>query len=105
MNKKMFVPAAIAALMGVGGYLGNATATPAEGLSDLQLENAEALADDNEGDNTGSFEYPSGFPYSSTCNVAIGSNWLGTTRCKVEVITCQGGGSGCNSKKCPVHPA
>lgn len=44
MNKKMFVPAAIAALMGVGGYLGNATATPAEGLSDLQLENAEALA-------------------------------------------------------------
>ncbi|MDE7236241.1 MAG: hypothetical protein K2N66_00260 [Paramuribaculum sp.] len=48
MNKKMFVPAAIAAMMGVGAYFGNATATPAEGLSDLQLENAEALADDTE---------------------------------------------------------
>ncbi len=48
MNKKMFVPAAIAALMGVGAYFGNATATPAEGLSDLQLENAEALANDDE---------------------------------------------------------
>ena len=42
--KKLFLPAAIAAMMGVGGYLGHTTATPAEGLSDLQLENAEALA-------------------------------------------------------------
>ena len=44
MNKKMFVTAAIAALMSVGAYFGNTTTTPSEGLSDLLLENAEALA-------------------------------------------------------------
>ena len=49
----------------------------------LLLENVEALSQKE-------FEYPNGYPYRSTC--------------KVEVITCQGGGSGCNSKKCPVHP-
>lgn len=52
----MFVPAAIAAMMGVGAYFGNATATPAEGLSDLQLENAEALA-----------EYESKYPCPDAC--------------------------------------
>ena len=44
MNKKMFVTAAIAALMSVGANFGNTTTTPSEGLSDLLLENAEALA-------------------------------------------------------------
>ena len=59
----------------------------------LLLENVEALSQKE-------FEYPNGYPYRSTCNVAIGAK----KTCKVEVITCQGGGSGCNSKKCPVHP-
>lgn len=61
----------------------------------LLLANVEALADGEE------YEYPNGYPYSSTCNVSIGKG----RRCKVEIITCQGGGSGCNSKKCPVHPS
>lgn len=43
--KKLLLPAAIAALMGAGAYFGHATATPTEGLSDLELANAEALAD------------------------------------------------------------
>ena len=45
MKKKFFVTAAIAALMGVGAYFGHATEAPTEGLSDLELANAEALAD------------------------------------------------------------
>lgn len=48
MKKKFFVTAAIAALMGVAGYLRHANATPADGLSDLELANAEALALDPE---------------------------------------------------------
>lgn len=43
MKKRSMIPAAIAALMGVGAYFGHATATPAD-TSDLLLDNAEALA-------------------------------------------------------------
>ena len=70
-------------------------------LSELALANVEALAQSEGGD----YEFKDGYLYSTTCNVAIGSSFLGTKRCKVEVIVCQGGGSGCNSKKCPVHPS
>lgn len=43
MKKRFMIPAAIAALMGVGAYFGHATATPSD-ASDLLLDNAEALA-------------------------------------------------------------
>ncbi len=59
----------------------------------LILANTEALAA-GEG-----FEYPTGYPYYTKCGVAISKH----RTCKVEVIVCQGGGSGCNSKKCPQH--
>lgn len=101
MNKKFFAAAAIAALMGVGGYFAKSATTQNDGLSDLEIANAEALAEE-EG---GTFEFSNGYPYITKCNVVIGSNWLGNKYCKVEVIICQGGGSGCNSKKCPSHPA
>lgn len=64
-----------------------------QSTSKLVLKNIEALADNGE------YEYPDGFPYSSTCNTSIGKH----RRCKVEIIICQGGGSGCNSKGCPSH--
>lgn len=80
---------------------------------DVALANIEALTNGNgESSDSGSesggssYEYPNGYPYTFKCNVAIGKTWYGgVSRCQVEVITCQGGGSGCNSKKCPVHPA
>lgn len=97
--KKFLFSAAVVAAMAIGYTFSYSDSEPA--LSDIELANVEALAD-NEGD----FEYPTGHPYSTTCNVAIGKNFFGgTTKCKVEVIICQGGGAGCNSKKCPVHPA
>lgn len=69
-------------------------------ISALSMANVEALANEES-----KFEYPDGYPYSSTCNVAIGSSIWGTKRCKVEVITCQGGGTGCTPKDCPSHPS
>ena len=39
------------------------------------------------------------YMYSSICGVQISKG----KKCKVEIITCQGGGSGCNSKRCPTH--
>lgn len=67
-------------------------------LPDLLQANIEALAGDESGK---VFEYPTGAAYPVKCNVRI-SKWV---KCSVTVITCQGGGSGCNSKKCPTHPA
>lgn len=86
--------AAVAIVLGYGSM--NAYKTVEN--NNLLAENVEALSQETE---TKDFEYPNGYPYRSICNVQIGKN----QRCKVEVITCQGGGSGCNSKKCPVHPA
>ena len=48
MSKKFFAAVAIAALMGVGGYFAKSATTQNDGLSDLQLQNAEALAYDGE---------------------------------------------------------
>lgn len=45
MSKKFFAAAAIAALMCAGGYFAKSATTPNDGLSDLELANAEALAD------------------------------------------------------------
>jgi hypothetical protein len=45
MKKKVMIAAAIAVMAGVGAYFGNASNSPSsDGLSDLLLENAEALA-------------------------------------------------------------
>ncbi len=45
MKKKLFSAAAIAVLMCAGGYFAKSATTPNDGLSDLELANAEALAD------------------------------------------------------------
>ena len=96
-KKKFFAPLLGALVLGLSAYAGYRTYSAYNGVSesDLLLANAEALA----GPDEGSYEYPDGYAYSSTCNVVI-SKWR---RCKVEVITCQGGGNGCNSKDCPTH--
>ena len=48
MIKKNFIPLAIAGLMGLGGYFAQSTTANKNGLSNLELANAEALAN-NEG--------------------------------------------------------
>ena len=61
----------------------------------LMRENVEALASGESGE----FEYPTGQPYQFQCGVKVGIGQF----CKATVIVCQGGGSGCNSRKCPQH--
>ena len=96
-KKKFFAPLVGAVVLGLSAYAGYRTYDAYNGVSesDLLLANAEALADPDEG----SYEYPDGYPYTSTCNVQISKR----RKCKVELIICQGGGNGCNSKSCPTH--
>ena len=68
-------------------------------MSNLTMTNIEALAQNESGE----FEYPNSFPFVTVCNVAIGENIFGIQRCKATIIVCQGGGNGCNSRRCPVH--
>lgn len=69
-------------------------------ISNLMLANIEALANDEElSGGESEFSSPTGFPYTIVCNVAISDK----RRCKATVITCQGGGTGCNPRPCPVH--
>ncbi len=62
---------------------------PSSGLFEA---NIEALTD-------GEYDYSNGYPFSLQCNVSLG----GLKRCKATVVTCQGGGSGCNERPCPMH--
>ena len=105
MKKKFFVPLMGAVVLGLSAYAGYRTYdayAEKQSKSKLLLENIEALANDDE--SAGSkYEYPDATPFPLTCNVQIGPRpW---NKCKVKVITCQGGGSGCNPKDCPSHPS
>lgn len=96
MKKKVFMMLPCIAAVAIATVFGKKTVeSHAYETDGLLAQNVEALAKDGE------YEYPDGYPYTSTCNVSI-SKWK---RCKVEIITCQGGGAGCNSKKCPAHPS
>lgn len=93
---KFLVASVLFCAMGYVGYTAHEkmTATEAE---EFMKANIEALTSGEPGG--GGFEYPTGFPYTSECKVKNGT----FSKCRVEIITCQGGGNGCNSKKCPVH--
>lgn len=65
-------------------------------LSGLMLENVEALAGDESGNN---YEYPDGQSMVSECGIRVGVFQY----CKATVINCKGGGDGCNSRRCPEH--
>lgn len=66
--------------------------------SSMLQQNIEALARAE----NGQYDFPDGYPYSSRCNVKLSSGWF-SGKCDVEILICQGGGNGCNSKSCPVH--
>ena len=63
--------------------------------NDMFSENVEALSMKE----SKSFEYADGYPYTTTCGVRISKH----KTCHTEIIVCQGGGNGCNSKDCPQH--
>lgn len=105
MKKKMiYVVAAL--VLGAVTVFNVKTVLEANHVYDLTMTSIDALSENSDGESgesggsqTGQYEYKDGAPYSSICNVSISKH----KRCKVELIICQGGGSGCNSKKCPVH--
>lgn len=68
-------------------------------MSEVVLANVEALA----GSEDGTYDYPDGYPLISKCGVLIEDGWLFDTVCEVTIISCQGGGNGCNEQKCPSH--
>ena len=92
MRKKIVFAAIFAVSVLIMTLVANLRVNPQTGF-DLLRENVEALAQGE------AYEYPDGYPYYKKCGVAIGNH----RTCKVEVIVCQGGGKGCNSKKCPQH--
>lgn len=92
--RRMALVVSVAALVGYTAYSSQKSAP----MSNLVKANIEALADGES-----SYEYPDGFPFSFECGVKIGEGFWGDKTCSVTVVTCQGGGSGCNSRPCPVH--
>lgn len=112
-NKLFFASMAAIVMFGaLGMKLYNQHPVPAP-VNDITLANLEALLDsentsggitdaEKEG---GLYEYPDGDAIISECKVLIQTGIIWNTYCKVKVIDCEGGGSGCNSKKCPKHPA
>ncbi len=92
--KKIMRIAMVAVVAAVAGYGIYETQT-GSAMSEFALANVEALAQ-NEGSN---FEYPTGKPYVFACGVKTGV----FQHCQAMIVTCQGGGSGCNSRTCPMH--
>lgn len=98
--KRILLSFIVAGSTALGLVLTKYLSHPKNQMSDLGLANVEALAN-SEG---GGFQYPNGAAIITDCNVAIGTTIFGLhQRCKVTVVICQGGGTGCNSRICPVH--
>jgi hypothetical protein len=106
MMKKFFLSMTVVAIVAAG--IGAHKAYKAYNVYDnvLLKMNLDVLAQNESGDSEvgSAYEYPDGYAYTHECGVKISNNWF-SPRCKVIVINCQGGGAGCNSSGCPVHPA
>ena len=95
MKKNYLKIALVSAFAMAAGY--NVYSSQKEvNLSEMALANIEAIANDENG---GDYEYSDGQPYVSECGVKVGIFQY----CKATVISCQGGGKGCNPKGCPQH--
>lgn len=100
MKVKFIIAATLFLAMVYAGYSVYESTTLTEAEKFMKA-NVEALTNDESGEGAG-FEYPNAFPLTFKCNVKIGSGILGG-KCSATIVTCQGGGNGCNSRKCPVH--
>ncbi|MCM1093925.1 MAG: hypothetical protein NC421_08220 [Lachnospiraceae bacterium] len=64
--------------------------------SDTTLANIEAISEDE-----GDWDYEDGTESGRfECGAPLSNNG---GKCTTMVVTCQGGGSGCNERKCKVH--
>lgn len=70
-----------------------------EGTNALVMANIEALTSGE----PGKWDYPEGRSKTYECGYVYESHWYGDDVCSFTVESCVGGGSGCNTRKCPQH--
>ena len=100
MKKKVIMLSCIAAVA-IATFVGTKAFQSNAYENGLLNQNVEALSQ-GDGDGDGSyFACPTCYPYFMTCNVQISRR----KTCLVDIIWCEGGGEGCNPKKCPTHNA
>lgn len=104
--KKLILSLAAAAIVAAGFGAYKAYESYNVSADSLLKMNLNVLAQNETGGSEGgsAYEYPDGYAFLHECGVKIKSGLFNTT-CKVTVISCQGGGAGCNSSGCPTHPA
>ena len=102
--------AAIVMFGALGLKLYNQHPVPAP-VNDITLANLEAvLGSENNSESGGSdsekgkYEYPDGHAREITCEAVVSKFWGYSIRCGATIITCQGGGRGCNTVDCFEHP-
>ena len=83
--------AAVAAVVGVGGFAGFNAFQNNSSASDILLANAEALSNNE-------YDYSTGKENRFHCGGPVASG-----SCQFMVVSCEGGGAGCNVRRCPVH--
>lgn len=83
--------ALVAAAVSVFAYVNNKENNSAS----LLKANVEAMMDNE----SSGYDYPDGYPYSFICKVSLG----GGKKCRATVVMCQGSGTGCNERPCPMH--
>ena len=88
--KKTVIAAAIVASVGLSAYLGFRP-DPTSTLTEIQLANAEALSNID-------YDYSTGKENRFLCGGSLASG-----SCQFMVVSCEGGGAGCNRRRCPVH--
>ena len=97
-QKKLLLPLTAVLFLTVFGYHGIKTLSQQEGHStQLLMQNVEALSED---ESTTQWEYPDGI---ETDSFECGARLKDGKKCTFIVITCGGGGKGCNSRRCNLH--
>ena len=92
MKKKIILFAAGAVLLAASAFTFASVNKSDDPMDDLFKANIEALTRNE-------YDYPDAYPYSFKCKVHLG----GIRWCQSTVVTCQGGGAGCNERPCPIH--
>ena len=91
--------ATLVVVAAISGFIGYSNLKINQQYSSLIIANIEALSEDE----PGGYEYPTGKENSFECGATIGEIWGFTKTCSFTVITCPGGGSGCNTRPCSEH--
>lgn len=88
--KKSLIAVTVVAAVGLSAYLG-LRPDPTSSLTELLLANTEALSNDE-------YDYSTGKENRFHCGGPVASG-----SCQFMVVSCEGGGAGCNVRRCPVH--